>query len=99
MFVGDEHVAGGVGDHEGRLGAHGYCLGGYAACPEDGDFAVFELDGFAEVGGVDVADADGGGVADVDGRAVDCGEAGCYLHGADDLLLCDRSHGDDHWVR
>ena len=50
MFVGDEHVAGGVGNHEGRLGAHGYCLGGYAACPEDGDFAVFEFDGFTEVG-------------------------------------------------
>ena len=70
--------------------------GGYAACPEDGDFAVFEFDGFAEVGGVDVADADGGGVADVDWSAVDCGEAGCYLHGADDLLLRDWAHGDDH---
>ncbi len=66
--VGDEHVAGGVGDHEGGAAGLGDGLGGDAAAPEDGDFAGADVHGFAPVGLVDIRDADGGGVAGVDGR-------------------------------
>ena len=54
----------------------GYGLGGDAAAPEDGDFAGTNVYGLAPVGAVDVLNPDGGGVAGVDGGAVDAGDSG-----------------------
>lgn len=94
--VRDEHVARRVGDHEFRLDRHGDGLRGDAARPENGHLAGTDLGGFAEVGLVDVMDADGFGVADVDGRAVNEGHAGGDLHGADGVGRLHGTHGDHH---
>jgi len=95
LHISDEHVAGGVGGHPGKFGVGGGCLWGDATGPEDGDLARADFYGVALVGAVDVGDAQGGGIAPVDGGAVAMGEAvadeGC-LNG---LRGCHGAHGDD----
>jgi hypothetical protein len=47
-----------------------------AARPEDGDFAGENVNGDTEIGLLEVGDAEGGGIPDVHGRAVDEGWGG-----------------------
>ena len=75
--IGDEHVAGGVGDDDGGLGILHCRLGGHAAGPEHRHLTGADLHRIAVVGLHHVLDADLLRVANLHRGPVDVG----HLHG------------------
>src|SRR5262249_40067218 len=90
-----KHVAGLVGDQERWLAFSSDGLGRYAAGPKHRDFTGPDLDSVTVIGLVDVANADGGGVAKVNGPSVSERQAYANLHDVDHLTGRERSHRDD----
>ena len=64
-----------------------------------GDEIARLVDGVTKLWLRDVTDADGGGVADVDGRSMNFGDGAGYLHRLHDLIVGDGAHGDDHLAK
>jgi hypothetical protein len=93
--IGDEHVAGGVGDHQWQGCGGGRQGRGNPAGPEHRNFARFDGDRVAEIRAIDVLNADLGRIADMDRCAVGQVETGGDLDRADGLLGRHRPHADN----
>jgi len=94
--VGNEHVTWSMGESQGRLRLHDHRLRRDPTGPEHGDLPWRHGDRIAKVRPLYVMNAEGCRVAHVDRSAVDRWEATGDLHGADDLVRCQRPHTDDH---
>ena len=87
MQIGDKHVSRLVRDQERRLRLHCHCLRRHATRPEHRHFSEPDVDGVAEIGPGEVADAfevdSARALADVAAFAADLERTGCATAGAE----------------
>ena len=90
--VGHEHVAGFVCNQERGLRGHRHGLRGYAARPEDGDFAWVHRHGIAVIGPGEILYADRVRVTEVHRRAVGMGKSAADACGGNGVSGSHGSH-------
>jgi hypothetical protein len=85
-----------MGEGQGRFRLHNHRLRCHPTGPKYWDFPWRYGDGIAEVRPLDIMNAEDRRIAHVDRCAMDGWEATGDLHGAYDLVRCQRPHTDDH---
>ena len=94
--VGDEHVTWSMGECQGGFCLHDHRLWRDPTGPKHWHLPWRHGDRIAEVRPLYIMNAEDRRVAYVDWSAVDRWEATGDLHGADDLICCQRPHTDNH---
>ena len=94
--VSNEHMAWGMGEGQGRFCLHDHRLRRDPAGPKHRDLPWRYRDRVAEVRPLYIMNTEGCRVAHVDWSAMDGWEATGDLHGAYDIVCCQRPHTDDH---